>query len=121
MTLCMAFAVQTTWAGPPDAPIQELARIDGSTFYDSERLTVSALYPNPATDKVKLDYRIYDAEARVALVMRNVLGSEVGKYRLGAESGRLTLTLDKFKAGVYFYTLVVDEKSVMTKKFVVSK
>lgn len=103
--------------GPPGSP----PFFDGTGFYESERLSVSALYPNPAIVTAKIDYRIYDDKARAVLVLRNVLGSEIGKYKLSPEGNRLTINLDGYKAGVYFYTLVIDEKSVSTRKFVISK
>lgn len=94
---------------------------DDNWLYVSDQVTISNIYPNPASDNASFNYIFYDAQTNVKVVVRNVLGSVVGEYTLSAQERQLTLPVDRFIPGVYFYTLWVNNKSVVTKKLIVKR
>ncbi|WP_250631519.1 T9SS type A sorting domain-containing protein [Rhodoflexus caldus] len=94
---------------------------DDNWLYVSDQVTISNIYPNPASDNASFNYIFYDAQTSVKVVVRNVLGSIVGEYTLSAHERQLTLPVDRFIPGVYFYTLWVNNKSVVTKKLIVKR
>lgn len=74
------------------------------------------IYPNPSrglvnitlTERTKADYK---------LRLRNVIGQEVRTVALHPElSNSLTLDLSDLPAGLYLYSLLVDNKAVLTKR-----
>ena len=90
-------------------------------LWESDELYVSNIYPNPAVNSITLDYRILTNTTHATIVFRNVLGSEMGIFNLTQRETSLTIQLENFSSGVYFYTLSVDGKDLVTKKFMVSK
>lgn len=102
-----------------NSPLPE--KSDDNWLYVSDQVTISNIYPNPASDNASLNYIFYDAQTSVKVVVRNVLGSVVGEYTLSAQERQLTLPVDRFIPGVYFYTLWVNNKSVVTKKLIVKR
>lgn len=83
------------------------------------QVTFSAAYPNPAMNSVKIDYTLPSGVKSAAIVINNMLGSEVKKVELEEKSGTARIQVADFLNGIYFYSLVADDKLVMTRKFVV--
>jgi len=85
------------------------------------RVTLSSAYPNPAMNTVKIDYTIPSDVKQASIVIHNMLGSEVKKISLEEISGTARIQVSELLNGIYFYSLVADEKLVMTRKFVVKR
>ena len=90
-------------------------------LWDSEKLYVSTIYPNPAVDVITLDYRLLDFNTKASIVVRNVIGSEMGIFHLNSTETNVVMPLDNFSSGIYFYTLQIDGQEMVTKKFMVNK
>ncbi len=90
-------------------------------LWESEQLYVSTIYPNPAVNVITLDYRLLDFNTKASIVIRNVIGSEMGVFHLNSAETNVTMQLDNFSSGIYFYTLQVDGQEIVTKKFMVNK
>lgn len=84
-----------------------------------DKIEISEAYPNPATHFIQFDYRILDRNSEGKITVYNLLGSVVGEHRLDHFDNRLQISVDNLKAGIYFYTISVNSKSLITKKFVV--
>lgn len=83
-------------------------------------ISFSPAYPNPATGVVKFNYdfpAIKDWSASLRIV--NILGEQVNETVITDNQGVLVIPVDQFKAGVYFYSLLVDGKAIQTRKLVV--
>lgn len=106
---------------PLTAKLDMSEKSDDNFLYVSDQVTVSNIYPNPASEVASFNYIFYDANTNVKVVIRNVLGSVVGEYNLPPQERHLTVPVDKFIPGVYFYTLWVNNKSMATKKLVVKR
>jgi len=90
-------------------------------LWDSEQLYVSTIYPNPAVNVITLDYRLLDIDTKASIVIRNVIGSEMGVFHLNNTETNVVMPLDNFSSGIYFYTLQIDGQEMVTKKFMVNK
>ena len=74
-------------------------------------------YPNPATTSVTLEYNVQHAQ-NAYVVVRNLTGSEV--YRTPVSfSGKSTVDVSSFRAGVYFYGIESDGRMLSSKKLLV--
>ena len=83
------------------------------------QVTFSAAYPNPAMNNVKIDFAIPSGVKSAAIVINNMLGSEVKKIVLDEKKGTARVHVSDLLNGIYFYSLVADDKLIMTRKFVV--
>ncbi|MCS7019253.1 MAG: T9SS type A sorting domain-containing protein [Cytophagales bacterium] len=94
---------------------------DDNWLFVNDQVAISNIYPNPASDHVSLNCIFYDAQTQVKVVFRNVLGSIIAEFTLAPHERQWVLPVDKFIPGVYFYTLWINNKSVVTKKLVVKR
>jgi hypothetical protein len=88
-------------------------------LFKSDKLTVSHLYPNPAFDYVDIDVQINANFSEVKLVIFNILGQQVKEVNLDTNLRTQRINLRDFNPGMYPYQLVVDGKSLVTKKLIV--
>ena len=82
---------------------------------------LGAVYPNPARDFATFDFEIKDSDAQVKVVIRNIIGSEVGQYRFESTERKLQMPVSHLNSGIYFYTLLVNDKNILTRKFMISR
>ncbi len=116
-------AMATNSPLPQTTPVSlPLSGVNGSNdekLYTSSQLTVSNLYPNPADNYVELDYSLQEQNLDARLTIRNVLGLVVGEYGLVVHGSKLHIDTSHLSAGVYFYTLSLHNKNVVTKKLLI--
>ncbi|WP_338768082.1 T9SS type A sorting domain-containing protein [Bernardetia sp. ABR2-2B] len=97
---------------------QNLQTITSSTN-EADKIEISEAYPNPATHYIQFDYRITDKMSEGKITVYNLLGSVVAEHRLNKYDNRLQISVGNMKTGIYFYTISVNNTSLITKKFVV--
>jgi hypothetical protein len=85
----------------------------------AKSVSFSEAYPNPAINKVKIDYSIMANVNNARIIITNMLGSKVKEIVLEELSGTASIEVSGFLSGIYFYSLVADDKLVLTRKFVV--
>jgi len=88
-------------------------------LYSSDQISVSNIYPNPASEKAEIDYNITGNIREAKLLIYNVLGTSVGSYTLNRMDRKLYINTRDMPTGVYFYQLSVEGKKVATKKMLV--
>jgi len=74
------------------------------------------LYPNPASDYVIIEYQLKGTPRKGQILMYNSEGQLVKTMILNDTHDYLVISLKDLKSGTYFYRLVIDDKSVETKK-----
>jgi hypothetical protein len=100
--------------------------VDNSFFSDdklfaNDQIDVSNIYPNPANDVVNLNYVILSPDIKAKITIRNVLGSVIAETELLPHVKQVSIQMNEYAAGLYFYTLSINNKSVITKKFLVKR
>ncbi len=88
-------------------------------LFSNERITVSNIYPNPASEKAWIDYSVSPMVRDAKISIYNILGSAVAEFSLDKNDTKLGISTRDMASGVYFYQLVVDGKKVATKKLLV--
>ncbi|MBO4488507.1 MAG: T9SS type A sorting domain-containing protein [Bacteroidales bacterium] len=84
---------------------------------DVPSVTKLSAYPNPASSSVTLEYSASNVH-NAFLVIRNLTGMEV--YRTPVSiSGKSTVDVSSFRAGVYFYGIESDGRMLSSKKLLV--
>ncbi|RLD52913.1 MAG: hypothetical protein DRJ05_16990, partial [Bacteroidetes bacterium] len=83
-----------------------------------DNIYLSSAYPNPASTFVSLDYDLKDMNG-AKLVVYNLLGSAVKDIQITEDIGKIKMDVTDLDEGIYFYSLLVDNKTVKTQKLVV--
>jgi hypothetical protein len=79
-------------------------------------------FPNPFGNTTEIIYNILNTSSNVFINMYDVVGREIKSVYL-TEKGKSKITLDctGLSEGVYFCSLLVDDKVVDTKKMIKAK
>lgn len=88
-------------------------------LFHNDRITVSNIYPNPASEYAELDYNIAPGTRDAKLIFYNVLGSQMSEHILNKNERKLRVNTSEMPTGLYFYQLALDGKKVATKKMLV--
>jgi hypothetical protein len=94
----------------------------GDQLFSNEKISISSIYPNPASSYASIDYNLSnqkDQKDQAKIILCNVLGNVVGEYPLVKDAKRLYISTQELSSGVYFYTLSVEGKSLITKKLII--
>jgi len=91
----------------------------GSPVFSNEKITISGIFPNPATSYAALEYEITGDLREAKITISNVLGNSISEHRLTREARKLQFDISDYAPGIYFYTLSIDGTSLFTRKLVV--
>jgi hypothetical protein len=91
---------------------------DGTNHKD---ISIGSVYPNPTSRQAQIDYVVKNPNAVVKISINSFIGNPVAQYQLDPLQKNLVINVSDFNPGVYFYTLFVDNKNIVTKKLVVKK
>jgi hypothetical protein len=90
----------------------------GINDISTTRSEIGPVYPNPANEKVTVEYNIVnDVTAR--LVLRNMLGSTIRDEAVSGIGGKVQINTTDLPEGIYFCSLFIDGKSISTRKLVI--
>jgi hypothetical protein len=91
------------------------------TIYNSKNITLHDVYPNPVIDNAFVHYKVLDDQVKAKIIVHNILGNMVGEYNLPSSESLLRIKADDLSAGIYFYTLYLNNEGVMTRKLIIKK
>ena len=80
---------------------------------------ISNAYPNPAYDNTTIKYTFPKNTTDARLLIRDCLGVILKEQSLQSPSGKITVNLSDLKEGIYFYSVIVDNSVLCTRKLVV--
>jgi hypothetical protein len=84
-------------------------------------LTVSNAYPNPASSQTSFDYVLPQSASSASIKIHNLLGAVVREAVLTDRSGKATINISDLNDGVYFYSVIVNNETIETKRLIVSR
>jgi hypothetical protein len=108
-------------ASPGDSTSSRIIwRCDATVSIDEE-MNVATLnaYPNPATDYLTIRYVLEGNTNNARMDLYDVLGQKVTSHALNSNKGQVNLKVDNLNAGVYFYSIKVDNKAIRTERVIV--
>ena len=103
-------------------PVSAKATIEfhiSATSVKEDKLVFKGPYPNPASQITSFEYNLPSSTNNARLIIRNSLGVEVENSMLDNQSGKKSINVSSYPSGIYFYTLVVDGKTIQSKKIIV--
>lgn len=103
-----------------DRKLVEEGNTSDTYLFFNDRIQVSHLYPNPANDFVTIDY-VFNTNQEAKIILFNVLGQEMKVIILDKDQRSQRVNLQDLNQGMYMYQLVIDGRSVATKKLIIRK
>jgi len=85
----------------------------------ANNISFSNAYPNPAINTFNIDYNFDTNINKASLKIVNLLGSVVKEVEIDQNSNKLSMDISNLDAGVYFYSIVVNNEVFQTKKLVI--
>jgi hypothetical protein len=79
---------------------------------------LSGAYPNPANNTVNFEYSL-NSENEGSVVIRTLPGTMVKKSDLKSSENKVSVFTGDLPAGIYFYSLEIDGKSLITRKLII--
>lgn len=92
-----------------------------SADFSHKDIKLGDIYPNPSNRVAQLDYTLVNPKAKAKITVTSFIGNPIAEYDLDPNRNSLVIQVSDFQPGVYFYTLFVDNKNVVTKKLQVKK
>ena len=96
-------------------------KLGKANIYTSRHITVYDVYPNPAVDHANVAYKLNNDAVQSKILVHNILGNIIGEYALSSMETQIRINTEDLNAGIYFYTLYVENEGVMTRKLIVKK
>ncbi|MFN4146168.1 MAG: T9SS type A sorting domain-containing protein [Runella sp.] len=88
-------------------------------LFSNEKIRVLNAFPNPANDYAEIQYQVMGNVGSAKIGLFNILGTNVGEYELDKNDRQLRLPTREMPTGVYFYKLLLDGKTLATKKLLI--
>jgi len=98
--------------------IESPVKVEEQLFVN-DKITVSNMYPNPASEYADLDFNITSGIRDAKVIIYNVLGSQMIELPLNKNDRKIRVNTKDMPTGLYFYQLSLDGKKVATKKMLV--
>lgn len=78
------------------------------------------VYPNPAESEITIEY-FGSTEQIMTLDLYNLLGEQIGAYKLHKGNNTMKIFLSDYEAGMYFYKIISDDKIIREDKLIIIK
>ncbi len=86
---------------------------------DFSKVSISALYPNPANNEVNFDYSLPENIPAAKLVFFNLSGTIVGTFTIENTDTKMKVTTADWMDGTYVYQILINGKRFVSNKFIV--
>jgi hypothetical protein len=87
----------------------------------SMKTEISSPYPNPASSRCQFSYIIPMSAIDSRIVIMDIAGNVVNTTSLVPGEGKVTVDVSYLASGIYFYSLWVYDKAIITRKLIVQK
>ena len=82
--------------------------------------SISNLWPNPAQSFVSFNYMLDDNSRSGKISIHNMLGVVIKEVELMGKQSSATISVSNFEPGIYFYSFMVEDKVITTKRVVIA-
>jgi hypothetical protein len=120
--LYVKYRVYNTAAGSSDTAVVTIhyACITGIEEEQMANGNISGVYPNPAISVASIKYDMNEFAQKGKISIYDMLGNKVKDILLTNRQGVVKVDVSEFNSGVYFYSFIVNDKAIATRKMIVS-
>ncbi len=86
-----------------------------------DEVDFSDAYPNPATNRVTFEYSLPVGVNEARIIIRDILGNTVKKSLISDKEGKLIVNTENLTNGMYFYSVIVNEKMISSRKLIINR
>ncbi len=86
---------------------------------EAEMISIGSPQPNPAVDHTVIPFDLKENNKDAALVVYNILGSEIKRQSISGTSGNIDLNVSDLQAGVYIYSFYNNNRLLASSRLVV--
>jgi hypothetical protein len=86
---------------------------------NEDKLVFKGPFPNPSSQYATFEYNLPAIYNNAELIIRNLLGIEVGSFTFENGTGKKAIDVSRYASGIYFYSYIVDDKVIQSKKLIV--
>lgn len=90
-------------------------------IFASPHIILHDVYPNPIVDYAYINYDKLNDDVEAKIIIHNILGNPIDEYGLPSGENKVKIRAESMNAGIYFYTLYLDNDGVVTRKLIVKK
>lgn len=90
-------------------------------LFTHPHIVLHDVYPNPVVDYAYVNYNLMNPDVEAKIIIHNILGSTIEEYSLPPSETRVKIRAESLNAGIYFYTLYLDNEGLVTRKLIVKK
>lgn len=95
-------------------------RIAGpNAINEAEAVSIGSPQPNPAVDRTLIPFVLKENNKDAALVVYNILGSEIKRQSVTGTSGNIDLNVSDLQSGVYIYSFFNNNRLLASSRLVV--
>jgi hypothetical protein len=84
-------------------------------------IELSEAYPNPAGTYTSFNYSLPSEIRNAAVVIHNIVGSKIREIPITSLQGKLVIETSDMKEGIYIYSLVANNQTILSRKLVVNR
>jgi len=91
-------------------------------FYTESNKETSSInaFPNPTNGIINFEYQLEESYNTAELIISNVLGETILRKPIINSDGKMVLDLNGFESGIYFYSIILDNNTILSRKFVIN-
>ncbi|MGZ4035050.1 MAG: T9SS type A sorting domain-containing protein [Bacteroidia bacterium] len=82
-------------------------------------ISISA-FPNPSSSSVTIDYEVKLRYSRGVIFVYDASGKYIKEIIISDKKGAVRMNVSDFKKGIYFYSIVLDNKIMATQKLIIN-
>jgi hypothetical protein len=82
-------------------------------------VTVSEAFPNPASNQVRFNFNLNNQHGQAKISIRNILGACIAELPIQNNETNVMYNTSNLIDGIYFYSLVIDDKTYSSKKLII--
>ncbi len=94
--------------------------ISGISNYENQSGQLSNAFPNPANGAIFINYKLNDPAKKYTMTVRDVCGKMLQQKIVNASENVVKMDVSALSPGMYFYTLMMGDAAIATKKFIVN-
>ena len=76
-------------------------------------------FPNPANNQTGINFQLPTPNSEARIMLRNLLGSIVKEIRVTGTENKYSINTSDLNSGLYFYSVMFENKILFTKKLIV--
>ncbi len=121
--ICNEFSVKYilySTSGAPDTAVVTINYVCTLGMNEKEQEVSATAFPNPVSSILSINYSLKESYNNGKIIVYNMLGKKVKEIVISDKQAIAKVDVADLNAGVYFYSIVLDDKTMITKKLIVS-